>query len=394
MFNLKGKMKALLSRLQLYCILIVTTYLSISIGSVTASQFSPAIIVNNITISKYEVNERRKLLLALGTEKASARRLAKENLINEALQKLHASTINVTVGESQLKEVLDGFLSVRSMSQNELKTSLRKSGSSLEELRAYLKANVLMRNIISRTYHSRMTIDDFDFTLFRPVASTTIPTQISLSEIIIPFAIRGKENTIKLGERIFNDLINGKNFDQLAKRFSRAGTSKNGGLIGYVPLNSIPEELQSILGKLKSGNFSNPIITTDTVMIFKVNAWKSSERTRKLPSEVTFAITAVKQNNSDKCQNLDKNALEGPKREKLLSKVLREKIKLLRPSESVLFVDIDGQEKKLLLCDRRIVLSENKIQILKGQLLEKRLSKLAEGLNLDLKRTAKIKILK
>ena len=78
----------------------------------------------------------------------------------------------------------------------------------------------------------------------------------------------------------------------------------------------------------------------------------------------------------------------------MLSKVLREKIKLLRPSESVSFMDSDGQEKKLLLCDRRIVLSENKIQILKGQLLEKRLSKLAEGLNLDLKRTAKIKILK
>ena len=137
MFDLKGNMKALLLRLQLYCILIVTIYLSVSIGSVTASHFSPAIVVNNITISKYEVNERRKLLLALGTEKASARRLAKENLINEALQKLHASTINVTVGESQLKEVLDGFLSVRSMSQNELKTSLRKFGSSLEELRAY-----------------------------------------------------------------------------------------------------------------------------------------------------------------------------------------------------------------------------------------------------------------
>ncbi|MED5531299.1 MAG: peptidylprolyl isomerase [Pseudomonadota bacterium] len=387
-------MKALLSRLQLYCILIITIYLSVSIGSVTASQFSPAIIVNNITISKYEVNERRKLLLALGTEKASARRLAKENLINEALQKLHASTINVTVGENQLKEVVDSFRSMRSMSQNELKTSLRKYGSSLEELRAYLKANVLMRNIISRTYHSRMSINDFDFTLFRPVASTTIPTQISLSEIIIPFAIRGKENTIKLGERIFNDLMNGKNFDQLAKRFSRAGTSKNGGLIGYVPLNSIPEELQSILRKLKSGNFSNPIITTDTVMIFKVNSWKSSERTRKLPSEVTFAITAVEQNNSDKCQDLDKNALEGPMREKLLSEVLRKKIKLLRPSESVIFTDSDGDEKKLLLCDRRIVLSENKIQILKGQLLEKRLSKLAEGLNLDLKRTAKIKILK
>ena len=78
-----------------------------------ASQFSPAIIVNSITISKYEVNERRKLLIALGTAKASAKNLAQENLINEALQKLHANGINITVGPAQLDEVFSSFLKKR-----------------------------------------------------------------------------------------------------------------------------------------------------------------------------------------------------------------------------------------------------------------------------------------
>ena len=85
-----------------------------------ASQFSPAIIVNSITISKYEVNERRKLLIALGTARQSAKILAQENLINEALQKLHANGINIAVGPAQLDEVFSSFLKIRNITNMKL----------------------------------------------------------------------------------------------------------------------------------------------------------------------------------------------------------------------------------------------------------------------------------
>ena len=394
MFNTIKNVGSLVIRWLFYFFLGVTIFLPLSITSIEASQFSTSIKVNNISISKYEVNERRKLLLALGTEKASAKALAKENLVNEALQSLHASAMNITVGKGQLGEVYNNFLEVRSMTQNELKRSLQKYGSSIKELKAYLKANVLMRNIVSRTYHSRMTQDDFDFTLFRPTASTTIPAQISLSEIIIPMSIRGKDNTIKLGERISNDLIAGKDFEALAKRFSRASTAKLGGLIGFVSINSIPQGLREILAKLKAGSVSNPIVTNDTIMIFKVNSWKTSESARKLPSEVSYAIIRKNTKAPNTCESLDRKQLLGPKRETSLEQPLRDKIKFLRPSESATFTDSNGLQKIILLCDRRIILSENEIKILKGQMLEKRLSKLAEGLTLELKRTAKIKYMK
>ena len=270
-------------------ILISFFYFILQINFALSSQFSPAIKVNNIFISKYEINERRKLLIALGTSKLEAKKNAQEHLINETLQQLHSKTIGVTVLPSQIEEVFNNFISVRSLTKNSLNQSLRKFGASLDELKKYLKANVLMRNIINNTFYSRMTIEDFDFSIFRPAASISIPTQLNISEIVIPFSVRGKENTIKLGERIIKDLKNGKEFNKLAKRFSKAATSKKGGLIGFVELDSLPDPLRKILVKLKSGKHSNVIITPDSIMIFKINSWKTSQKIQKPPNEIIYA---------------------------------------------------------------------------------------------------------
>ena len=371
-------------------VLITFFYLSVHINSAQPSQFSPAIKVNNVFISKYEVNERRKLLIALGTPKSEARKNAQEHLINETLQKLHSKTIGVTVLPSQLEEVFNSFISVRSLTKSSLNKSLRKFGSSLDELRKYLKANVLMRNIINNTFYSRMTLEDFDFSVFRPSASVSIPTQINISEIVIPFSVRGKENTIKLGERIIKDLLNGKKFEKLAKRFSKAASSKKGGLIGFITLDSLPDPLGEILIKLKSGENSNVIITTDNIMIFKVNSWKTSQKTQNPPNEITYAKLNDDHTKINSCKSISKEKIIGPIKEKKINKNIREALNQLRPSEKISFVDKNGKTSLLILCDRRFILSDSSIRILQGQMLEKRLQKLAEGLNLELKRTAEI----
>ena len=375
-------------------ILISFLYFIIPINFAQSSQFSPAIKVNNIFISKYEINERRKLLIALGTSKLEAKKYAQEHLINETLQQLHSKTIGVTVLPSQIEEVFNNFISVRSLTKNSLNQSLRKFGASLDELKKYLKANVLMRNIINNTFYSRMTIEDFDFSIFRPSASISIPTQLNISEIVIPFSVRGKENTIKLGERIIKDLNNGKEFNKLAKRFSKASTSKKGGLIGFVELDSLPDPLREILIKLKSGKNSNVIITPNSVMIFKINSWKTSQKTKNPPSEITYAKINKDDSKINSCKSISKEKIIGPVKEKKLNKNIREALNQIRPTEKIAFVDKNGKTSLLILCDRRLILSDNSIKILQGQMLENRLQKLAEGLNLELKRTAEITYLK
>ena len=48
-----------------------------------------------------------------------------------------------------------------------------------------------------------------------------------------------------------------RNFEKLAKRFSKAFTSKDGGKIGFVSLDSLPDGLKKILKKLKEWENSN-----------------------------------------------------------------------------------------------------------------------------------------
>jgi len=378
--------------LKFICVLVLNFLFFVDFGQ--SSQFSPAIKVNNVFISKYEVNERKKLLIALGASKSNAKKIAQQNLIDETLQKLHAKAIGVKVLPNQVEEVLNNFIAVRSLTKKSLKINLNKFNSSFNELKDYLEANVLMRNIINNTFYSRMNLDDFDFSLFRPSASISIPTQLNISEIIIPFAIRGKENTIKLGERIIKDLNNGKNFEKMAKRFSNAVTSKNGGIIGFVPIETLPDGLKKILIKLKSGENSNLIISSDSIMIFKVNSWKTTDKVQNPPSEITYAKISTKHKKIDNCNEIKKQNIKGPIRSNKLNKKISDALNQLRPSEKIFFIDKDGAESYLILCSRRYILTENAVKILQGQMLENQLLKLAEGLNLELRRTAEIQYMK
>ena len=378
--------------LKFICVLVLNFLFFVDFGQ--SSQFSPAIKVNNVFISKYEVNERKKLLIALGASKSNAKKIAQQNLIDETLQKLHAKTIGVKALPNQVEEVLNNFIAVRSLTKKSLKINLNKFNASFNELKDYLEANVLMRNIINNTFYSRMNLDDFDFSLFRPSASISIPTQLNISEIIIPFAIRGKENTIKLGERIIKDLNNGKNFEKMAKRFSNAVTSKNGGIIGFVPIETLPDGLKKILIKLKSGQNSNLIISSDSIMIFKVNSWKTTDKVQNPSSEITYAKISTKHKKIDNCNAIKKQNIKGPIRSNKLNKKISDALNQLRPSEKIFFTDNDGVESYLILCSRRYILKENAVKILQGQMLENQLLKLAEGLNLELRRTAEIQYMK
>ena len=165
-------------------------------------------------------------------------------------------------------------------------------------------------------------------------------------------------------------------------------------MIGFVALDSLPDPLREILVKLKSGKHSNVIITPDSIMIFKINSWKTSQKIQKPPNEIIYALIKKDDSEINSCKSISKEKIIGPIKENKLNKNIREALNQLRPSEKIPFVDKNGEASLLILCDRRLILSDNSIKILQGQMLESQLQKLAGGLNLELKRTAEIIYLK
>ena len=139
---------------------------------------------------------------------------------------------------------------------------------------------------------------------------------------------------------------------------------------------------------------SNLIITNDRIIIFKVNSWKTTEKKPNPPTEITYALISNKDSNINSCNSIEKEKIKGPIRSNKLDKKISDALNQLRPSEKIIVTNKNGETSFLILCSRRYILSNNSIKILQGQMLENRLLKLAEGLNLELKRTAEIQYMK
>ncbi len=72
-------------------------------------------------------------------------------------------------------------------------------------------------------------------------------------------------------EALYRKLKDGTPFEELARRYSDDPfTRDNGGLVGYVPLNNLPEPLKAVAETLKVGTFSEPVLTEAGYYILKV----------------------------------------------------------------------------------------------------------------------------
>ena len=107
-----------------------------------------------------------------------------------------------------------------------------------------------------------------------------------------------------------------------------------------------------------------------------------------------FYEISTKHKKIDNCNQIKKQNIKGPIRSNKLNKKISDALNQLRPSEKILFTDSKAAETYLILCSRRYILTENALKLQQGQMLEKQLLKLAEGLNLELRRTAEIQYMK
>ena len=186
---------------------------------------------------------------------------------------------------------------------NIIKSKYSKTNiDTLEEFKIYLKKNKLDFNNVSEKLTIELIWNDLIYQKFNKKISIDKEKikkellqnskeerqrELLLSEIV--FTENDKINFEKRYEEILSDIYS-IGFKKTALKHSDSDTASNGGLIGWIKVNNLNQDIKEIVTQLKTGQFSKPIRTSSGFIILKIEDEKEYLSKFNLAEKIQEAI--------------------------------------------------------------------------------------------------------
>ena len=373
------------------------------------SLFSPVIQVNGTVITKFEFDQRVKLLSALRFP-GDPNQVAKKQLIEERLKQTEAAKLDLAVSESELEDASERFSSRANLSSIEFIAELENIGIYSNTLLSYLETELLWQKVIKKKFSSQSRISDRDLQRANKLVKFEDTVQVLLTEIIIPFSNQEAREIENIAYQLKN-IKSIEEFSNAAKIYSKAPTADLGGRIKWQNFNKLPEIIKPFIFNLSPGEVTEPIRLNTAIALFQLRDIRETKDTNTednfldfITVSTTLANLAYLKNIQNKFYNCSElSAAIGNKtdfkliRSKLfaeeLSHSLATVIEKLDPDESEIIID-NEKPKLVRLCERTKTddLTDEKIENDKNNFQTIRLKYLARSFMETLKDNSRITI--
>lgn len=265
-----------------------------------------AVIVNDEVISRYDVNQRVRLILVtsgIPATEENVKRIEEQAikaLIDEKIQIQEAIKLEVPDSPDEINLMLDNIATGNQTTAEGILESITSQGVNSETLLNQIKSELLWNKIVRGRFGSYINISDEEVNIIYDRTIQNINnSQYDISEIFIGFEDESEEKEAKeLTERLTEQLKNEIAFEPVAQQFSQAPSSGQGGFIGWVSEGQLDPDIISNIKNLEIGSVSNPIKTVNGYYIIKLNG--KSEEGGKNPMKNQYDLISVSFNIEDK----------------------------------------------------------------------------------------------
>ncbi len=175
-------------------------------------------------------------------------------LIEEKVMLEEAEKQNIEVAPQDLEERMNVIQ--KDYPKGSFEKQLAQEKISLSRFRERIKLNILMEKVIEKVTENIPTPSAKDIELYYNEHQDEFSheAQVHLKQIVV--------KTEEDGERILTELKKGVPFDVLAQNHSFTPEAAQGGDLGWVSVDILPEPIQKALPKLKK-NHTSDVISTD-----------------------------------------------------------------------------------------------------------------------------------
>lgn len=198
-----------------------------------------------------------------------------QSLINQKLELQQAASDGLSVSDQEISDAINGIKKKYSMSDSELKESLKKEGYSFEEYRKKLGQQILISKVIDRDVRSKIVVTDADVRKYindhRKGLEDAGSYHISQIFFRMPENADEKAGLEKKAETILEKIHNGESFAELAKEYSEDPSADSGGDLGFIKKNQLDKDFREAMSKMKPGEVSRPFWNSKGLHIIKLD---------------------------------------------------------------------------------------------------------------------------
>ena len=260
-------------------------------------------VVNNDVITLSEVNEAGQPMYQRIAEEAPSEQLAQalqqarhtviEKLIEKKLLLQQAALLNISISDKEVDQALTRILQQNHTSKEAFKAEIAKMGTTEKQYRENLRDQILGSKLINYEVRSKVIItedkilDYYDQHYTEQVgAGGYYILQIGITwdgNDAAENPVTTKKEARKKANRIHDMAESGKDFKELASRYSDLPSAVDGGDIGVFQKNEMASYMRDAVVQLKPGEISPVIESPNGYMIFKLLSSQEGQIITKVP---------------------------------------------------------------------------------------------------------------
>ena len=235
-----------------------------------SGNFSPAIIVNDSAVTRYELDQRIRfltLLRAPGDPVAEA----EKGLIEDRLRRQAAKAAGIVPGEQQIAAGMAEFAGRANLDTEQFLQAIGEAGVAPETFRDFVAAGIAWREVVRARFLPRISITEAEIDRAMSVAAQRgAGPRVLLSEILIPMNPGTAADVSDLATSLSESIGSEAAFAAAARQYSAAPSRDQGGQLGWMPLTNLPPQLRQVIAGLANGQVSPPVPLGAAMGLFRL----------------------------------------------------------------------------------------------------------------------------
>lgn len=249
--------------------------------------FSPAIKVDEMVITNYEINQRMAFLEVLRAP-GNPRDLAREQLIEDRLKLREAEALGITVSPEQIAAGMEEFAGRANLTADQLIAELSGLGVSAETFRDFVRAGVAWREVVRARFAGSAQVSEAEIDRALNAAGGGSSVRVLLAEIIMPAPPTEAEAVMARAQRIARTTSEAE-FAAAARQYSATATARSGGKLPWQQIEDLPPVLRPLVLELSPGEVTDPLAIPNAVALFQLRALEETEYAPPSYSAVEYA---------------------------------------------------------------------------------------------------------